>query len=70
MINEKVLNDRVKLLEQELATVAEKCERMDGAMAELEDLKMQVNALKLFIGRRHPEFKKEFLEIFEKVKNG
>lgn len=70
MINEKVLNDRVKLLEQELATLTEKCERLEGAVAGLEDLKKQVNALKLFIGRRHSEFKKEFLEIFEKIKTG
>jgi len=70
MLNEKVLNERVKLLERELATLTEQSERLERALKDLEDLKRETDAVKLFIGRRHAEFKKEFLEILEKLKNG
>lgn len=70
MINERALNERVRLLEKELSTLTDQSDKLEQSLLELEDLKMELNAFKVFMGRHHPEFKKEFLEILEKLKIG
>lgn len=70
MIDERALNERVKLIEKELSTLTEQSDRLKQSLLELKDLKMELNAFKVFLGRHHPGFKKEFLEILEKLKIG
>ncbi|MEW6584350.1 MAG: hypothetical protein AB1442_01925 [Nitrospirota bacterium] len=67
MKEEIVLNEKIKLLERELATLTEKIEILQKALKEVEDMKSEIKGLKLFLGRAHPDFKKEFPEIIEKI---
>jgi len=65
---DKALHDRLKLLEMEISTVAGEAEKVVKLFEEIAEIKKELGALKLFIGRRHPEFKKEFLDIVSKLK--
>ncbi len=62
-----ILGERLSLLEKELSTAAEKLAELEKALAGLNDLRLEIKGLKVFIGRLHPEFKKDFLEIMKKV---
>ena len=68
MKEEKLLKEKTALVEKELATIAECLERINAALKDAEDLKFEIKGLKLFLGRVHPEFKSQFLEIMKKVK--
>ena len=57
----------MKLLEKEMGTLADKLEKLNKDLKEIEDLKSEIRGLKLFLGRAHPEFKAKFPEIMEKV---
>lgn len=70
MKEDKALEDRLKLLEMEISTVAGEAEKAAKLLEDIEEIKRELGALKLFIGRRHPEFKKEFLDIVGKLKTG
>lgn len=70
MIDERALNERVKLIEKELSTLTEQSDKLGQSLLELEDMKLELSAFKIFLGRRYPEFKKEFIEILEKLKIG
>jgi predicted nucleic acid-binding Zn-ribbon protein len=67
MFDERTLSEKLSLLERELATLTEKYEKLEKSLQEMEDLKGELSAFKVFAGRHHPEFKKEFLEILEKL---
>jgi predicted nucleic acid-binding Zn-ribbon protein len=67
---ERILNERVRLLEKEMSTLTEELEKVEKFVAELEDLRTELKAFKVFLGRSHPEFKKEFLDILKKLKTG
>lgn len=67
MKEEKTLKEKVNLLEKEIATLTEKVEEMESALNELNDLKLEIKGLKLFLGREHPEFKNQFPEIIKKI---
>jgi hypothetical protein len=64
---EKVVREKMRLLEKELETVTEKLESMSKDLKGMEDLKHEIKGLKLFLGRIHPEFKTKFPEIMQKV---
>jgi argonaute-like protein implicated in RNA metabolism and viral defense len=64
---ERVLKERVNLLEKELATLTEKIDEMESALKEIGDLKIEIKGLKLFLGREHPEFKSQFPGIIKKI---
>jgi argonaute-like protein implicated in RNA metabolism and viral defense len=64
---ERVLKERVNLLEKELATLTEKLEEIESALKEIGDLKIEIKGLKLFLGREHPEFKSQFPGIIKKI---
>jgi len=68
MKEEKLLKEKTALVEKELATIAECLERINAALKDAEDLKLEIKGLKMFLGRVHPEFKSQFLEIMKKVK--
>jgi prefoldin subunit 5 len=59
--------DKMKLLEKELATLTEQIEAMQKKLEEIKDLKNEIQGLKLFLGRVYPEFKTWFPEIMQKV---
>ena len=60
-------DNRVKLLEKELITLTDKLESINKKLKEIEDLEKEIKGLKLFLGRLHPEFKKKFPEVMQKV---
>jgi len=64
---ERILNEKIKLLEKELATLTEKIEKMGALLKETGDLKRQIDGIKLFLVRMHPEFKSQFPEIMKKI---
>jgi len=64
---ERVLKERINLLERELITLTEKLEEMNIALKDIEDLKFEIKGLKLFLGRVHPEFRGKFPEIMKKI---
>lgn len=66
--DELILRDRIDLLEKELAASAAKIEELSRALQEFKDIEAELRALKLYLGRLHPEFKKEFPEILKKLK--
>jgi 5-bromo-4-chloroindolyl phosphate hydrolysis protein len=55
------------LIQKELKTLAEGIEELKVSMKEIEDLKAEIRAIKLFLGRAHPDFRKEFPSIVKKV---
>ncbi len=67
MKEEKHLNEKIALLERELATLTDELEGMRASLKNLEDLKLEIKGLKLFLGREHPEFKTQFPEIMQKI---
>lgn len=68
MKEEKALKEKIALLEKELATVTDELEKTCAALKDLEDVRLELKGLKLFIGRVHPEFKAQFPEVMRKVK--
>ena len=59
--------DKIKLLDKELATLTEQIESMNKQLEEVKELKKEIKGLKLFLGRVYPEFKTWFPEIMQKV---
>lgn len=69
MKEEKYLKEKFALIEKELATLTEKVGGIRAAMKEIEEVKREIKGLKLFLGRMHPEFKSQFPEIMQKIKD-
>ncbi|MEW6162953.1 MAG: hypothetical protein AB1606_06545 [Nitrospirota bacterium] len=67
MKEERILREKINLLERELITLTEKLEEMSTALKDLEDLRLEMKGLKLFLGRAYPDFKGEFPEIMQKI---
>lgn len=67
MKEERILNEKIRLFEKELATLTEKTEKMGALLKETGDLKRQIDGIKLFLVRMHPEFKSQFPEIMKKI---
>jgi len=68
MKDELILKDRIALLEKELSMAAQKIDELKKTLEELNDIKTEIKALKLYLGRVHPEFKNEFPLIVQKLK--
>jgi hypothetical protein len=68
MKEEKSLKEKIALLEKELATVTDELDKTRAGLKDLEDIKLELKGLKLFMGRVHPEFKAQFLEVMRKIK--
>ncbi len=67
MKNERIPEESLHLIKQELITVAEKLENLCIAEKDILDLKLELKGLKLFLGRIHPEFKDQFPNIMKKM---
>jgi predicted nucleic acid-binding Zn-ribbon protein len=68
MKEEKYLKERIALIERELATLTERLEGLEGSLKEVEDIRLEIEGIKLFLGRVHPDFKNQFPEIMQKIK--
>jgi hypothetical protein len=66
---ERALKEKINLLEKELVILTEKVEETSAPLKEIEDLKLEIKGLKLFLGRVYPEFKSKFPEIMKKIYN-
>jgi hypothetical protein len=61
--------ERVKILEKAVANLGDTLKKRDGEYGEeLRDILTELKALKLFLSRNVPEFKKQFPEIQRKVR--
>jgi hypothetical protein len=72
MNNRKSTNgtaERLKIQEKALSNLADALKKQEAEYAEeLRDIQAELKALKLFLTRTIPEFKKQFPEIQRKVK--
>ncbi len=69
MRKSETTDERVRILEKAVANFADALKKRDYELDEgLRDIAKEFKALKLFLARTMPEFKKEFLEIQRKVK--
>jgi hypothetical protein len=64
---EKGLKEKINLIEKELVMLTDKLEETSALLKEIEDLKLEIKGLKLFLGRAYPEFKSKFPEIMKKI---
>lgn len=67
MKEQLILEDKLRLIEQELATLADRMGEFREMRREMEDLRLEVKGLKLFLGRVHKEFKADFPGIMRKA---
>ena len=64
-----VTGDRIKIQEKALSDLADTIRRHDAECSgDLREIQDELKALKLFLARNNPEFKKQFPEIRRKVK--
>ncbi len=72
MNNKKSTNgtaERLKIQEKALSNLADTLKRQEAEYAEeIHDIQAELKALKMFLTRTIPEFKKQFPEIQRKVK--
>jgi hypothetical protein len=66
MKKEKMPEENFHIIRQELITVTEKLDGLCGIEKDIQDLKLEIKGLKLFLGRVHPEFKNQFPDIKKK----
>lgn len=62
-----ILQERLNLAEQELKTLTEKIDKIEGCLKEMDDLKLEMKGLKIFLGRIHPDFKSQMPDIIKKL---
>ena len=61
--------DRVRILEKAVANLGDTLKKRDDEYdEELHDILTELKALKVFLSRNMPEFKKQFAEIHSKVR--
>ncbi|MDA8100395.1 MAG: hypothetical protein M0042_12315 [Nitrospiraceae bacterium] len=61
--------ERIRILEKAVANLGDAVKKQDFEMEdELRDLSRELKALKLFLSRNLPEFKRQFPEIQRKVR--
>ncbi len=64
-----VTEERIKIQEKALSNLADTLKKHEVEIAEeIKDIQSELKALKLFLARSIPEFKKQFPEIQRKVK--
>jgi hypothetical protein len=64
----KSLKEKMALLEKELATVSNELDKTRAGLKDLEDIKLELKGLNLFMGRVHPQFKAQFLGVMRNIK--
>lgn len=66
--DELILKGKLSLLEKEITATADRIAYVEKAVKELEDLRLEVKGLLLFMDRHYPEIKFELPEIIRKLK--
>lgn len=67
--NGDVAVERLRILEKAVANLGDSVKKRESVVEEeLRDILVELKALKLFLSRNVPEFKKQFPEIQRKVK--
>jgi uncharacterized protein YlxW (UPF0749 family) len=64
-----VLQEKANLLEQEVKTLTEKIIKLESRLKAVEDVRLEIKGLKVFLGRMYPEFKSQLPEILKKLKD-
>jgi hypothetical protein len=64
---EIVLEEKINLIEKEMATLTRRVEELAECLREFEDMRFEISGLKLFLGREYPGFKSVFPGIVQKV---
>ncbi len=67
MREEKMVEQNLHIVKQELITVTEKLEELCSLEKDMQDLKLEIKGLKLFLGRVYPDFKDQFPNIMKKM---
>jgi hypothetical protein len=66
---EEDLRERVKIQEKALLELAEKLSKREAAFGEeMQEALEELKAIKMFLSRTSPEFKKQFPDIRKKIK--
>ncbi|HEC97827.1 MAG TPA: hypothetical protein ENI58_06695 [Nitrospirae bacterium] len=68
MKEERELSEKINLLEKEIQTLVSEIQRLDAALSAVEDVKLELKGIKLFLGRKHPDLKDQLPEIVRKLK--
>jgi len=63
-----ILKEQIDLIDKEIKVISEKIDLIDKKLNKIEDIELEVKAIKLFLKRVFPDFKKDYLEILEKLK--
>jgi len=63
-----VLQEEISLMKQEIKNLADKSSTMEASLREMDDLKLELKALKIFLGRAYPDFKTDLPQILAKLK--
>lgn len=63
------MQERLRLIDQELKTFADKVVRLEGCLKKVDDLNLEMKGLKVFLGRIYPEFKTQFPDIIKKLQD-
>ncbi len=61
------LQEKAALVEKELKTLTDKVTKLEKALSEINDLKLEIKGLKIFLGRVHPDFKTQLPDILKKL---
>ncbi len=69
MKEERILTERIKLLEKEVETLTAEVETLRGQLSEMQELRLEIKGIKVFLGRLYPEFKQQLPEIVRKLKS-
>ncbi|VAX29361.1 hypothetical protein MNBD_NITROSPIRAE02-316 [hydrothermal vent metagenome] len=68
MKEERELSEKINLLEKEIQTLVSEIQRLDTVASEVEDLKLELKGIKIFLGRKHADLKDQLPEIVRKLK--
>lgn len=67
--NRGVAVDRIRILEKAVGNLGDSLEKRDSGIEEdIREIQTELKAIKLFLSRSVPDFKKEFPAIRQKVK--
>ncbi|MBI3592130.1 MAG: hypothetical protein HY099_01350 [Nitrospirae bacterium] len=64
-----ILQEKAALIEQELKTLTDKVIKVEESLKEMDDLKLEIKVIKVFLGRVYPDFKTQLPEILRKLKD-
>ena len=66
---EGLMEERIKLVEKEIQTLTSELQRVSDILGGIDDIRFELKGIKVFLGRKYPEFKTELPEIVRKLKD-